>query len=305
VPEPEAVSGMRLWVVIPVFNRKAETLACLQRLQELRLEAPGLKVLVADDASQDGTAEAVRQAYPDTVIVSGPGDWWWTGGMKAGVEAALAAGADAILSLNDDTLLQPGSLARICALAQKEPRALVSALGVNPAGEVYESGYRWSGIKGWTPEHRLGGWAQKKSQAYLTEAVAGACVLIPAAVFREAGPYAAEKLPHYHADLEICVRARRAGFQVWVDPGAVLVIKPNLKNVHLMSGDITRRRLGWMFSWPGGIYHPRVVLAFYQTTHPWGPVAGFVYGIYAFLKLGLQLLFNGLGGLTWRRWSQP
>jgi GT2 family glycosyltransferase len=302
---PEKSGNLNLWAVIPVFNRRVETLACLQRLQDLKREAPGLRVLVADDASTDGTAEAIRQGFPDTVIITGPGDWWWTGGMAAGVEAALKAGADAILSLNDDTLLQAGALARLCALAMQEPGALISALGVDPAGAVYESGYRWVGLKGWTAEHRLSSWQQKKSLVYETGAVAGACVLIPAAVFRELGPYAAASLPHYHADLEICVRAARAGFKILVDPQAQLVIKPNVKNVHLMRGDVTRLRLRQMFSWPGGIYHPRVVLAFYRATHPWGPVAGFLYGVYALLKLALQVALNRAGVGSLKRAGGP
>jgi len=68
-----------LWAVIPVFNRKAETLACLERLVQLKGEAPGLRVVIADDGSTDGTAEAVRAAYPDTVLVTAAG----TGGGRA------------------------------------------------------------------------------------------------------------------------------------------------------------------------------------------------------------------------------
>jgi glycosyltransferase involved in cell wall biosynthesis/GT2 family glycosyltransferase len=237
--------------VIPVFNRKAETLACLGRLEQLKAEAPGLRVVVADDGSTDGTAEAVRAAYPDVALVSGQGDWWWTGGMRAGVAEALRQGTTAILSLNDDTLIQPGSLAALLALAEGHPRRLVSALSMHADGEVIESGYRWAGLKGWTAEHRLPGWEERRRAPYATTAVAGACVLIPAAAFAAVGSYA-EALPHYHSNLELCVRCSRAGFEVLVEPKAQLHIQKNLKNADLLAGKLSWQRLRWMFRYPSG-----------------------------------------------------
>jgi GT2 family glycosyltransferase len=283
-----------LWAVIPVFNRKAETLACLERLAQLKGEAPGLRVVVADDGSTDGTAEAVRAAYPDTVLVTGRGDWWWTGGMRAGVDEALRQGAAAILSLNDDTLIQPGTLGRLLDLASQGPKRLVSALGMHADGEVIESGYRWVGLKGWTAEHRLASWAERLRDPYQTVAAAGACILIPAAAFAAVGNYT-QALPHYHSDLEFCVRCTRAGFEVWVDPQAKLIIHKNLKNADLLGGQLSWQRLRWMFRYPSGAYHPAIVFAFYTRTHPWGRVAGAFYALFFLAKLGVQLGLNVLG----------
>jgi GT2 family glycosyltransferase len=283
-----------LWAVIPVHNRKDETLACLGRLRELKPEAPELEVILADDGSTDGTAEAVRAAYPDTVIVSGPGDWWWTGGMRAGVDEALRRGARFILSLNDDTLIQPGTLTRLKTLAAAGPRRLVSALGVHAGGDVVEPGYRWAFLKGWTAETRLKGWEQRRQEPYRTGGLPGACVLIPAAAFSEVGNYASA-LPHYHADLEFSVRCARAGYELWVDPQALLVIQKNLRNADLLGGELSLKRLRWMLSWPGGAYHPGIVLAFYTRTHPWGRLAGALYSVFFLAKCALQVALNALG----------
>ena len=284
---------MSVWAVIPVFNRKAETLACLERLKALSAEAPGLRVVIADDGSSDGMADAVRASFPETVIVTGKGDWWWTGGMRAGVAEALRQGATAILSLNDDTLIQAGGLARLLALAEREPRSLVSAQGQHPDGELIESGYRWAGWKGWTSEHRLPEW-KAPQEPYASSAVAGACVLIPAAAFNEVGSYATA-LPHYHADLEFCVRCGRAGFKVLVEPRAKLVIQKNVKNADLLSGKISWQRLRWMFRYPSGAYSPRIVFAFYTRTHPWGCFAGALFAAFVLAKSLIQLALNAVG----------
>lgn len=285
---------MKLWAVIPVFNRKAETLACLERLQQLRTEAPGLRVVIADDGSTDGTAEAVRSAYPETLVVGGRGDWWWTGGMRAGVEAALAQGAEAILSLNDDTLLEAGSLARLLRAACAEPQRLWAPLGLGADGQVVESGYQWEAMRGWTSEHRLSGWDARPQGAYATGALAGACVLIPAAAFAAVGSYD-QALPHYHADLEFCVRCARAGFGSSVEPEARLQIKANLKNSDLKGARASWASARWMFSYPSGAYHPRVLFRFYTRTHPWGWAAGAFFAGFVLAKAVLLLALNVSG----------
>ena len=91
------------------FNRKEKTLEALRHLFQAR-DAYGdslaLEVFLTDDGSTDGTAEAVRKAFPQVHILKGSGNLYWAGGMRNSWNAALEHSAfDAFLLLNDDTFV--------------------------------------------------------------------------------------------------------------------------------------------------------------------------------------------------------
>ena len=60
-----------------------------------------------DDASTDGTSDAVRQTYPQVKIFSGDGNLFWNGGMWGVFSEAMKDEPDYYLWLNDDTIIYP------------------------------------------------------------------------------------------------------------------------------------------------------------------------------------------------------
>src|SRR3989339_1274263 len=96
-----------IFIVIPVHNRKDTTLECLQYLH--RQTYREYKIIIVDDGSTDGTATAIQDTYPDTTILTGNGQLWWTGAMHKGIQDVLtmAAETDYVLSLNDDVIVEP------------------------------------------------------------------------------------------------------------------------------------------------------------------------------------------------------
>src|SRR5688572_11675814 len=81
--------------VLTCFNRKAMTLGCLGALEAAaRCANVGLQAIVVDDASTDGTADAIRTQYPAVEVIAGPGNLFWNGGMYIGFGAALGRPAN-------------------------------------------------------------------------------------------------------------------------------------------------------------------------------------------------------------------
>lgn len=278
--------------VIPVHNRRELTLACVARLEAARAQLPGLRVTVVDDGSSDGSAEALKAAHPWVRVLRGDGSLWWSGAMNLGVQAALDGGAEAILSLNDDTDAAPELLEALATAAALEPKSLWAPLAVHSDdGALVHSGYVFRPWKGWSAWHE--GQAVPEGP-YSVGGLPGACVWIPADAFRKAGLYAADELPQYHADIEFCVRAGRHGFPSRVLPSQSLKVRRNERNTGLGSPALTRKALRHMFSWPQGVYAPKALFAFYRRTHPGGPWAGrrmaLAFYFKATVKLALGLL---------------
>jgi GT2 family glycosyltransferase len=236
VASPQA--PVRVAVVIPVFNRKESTLMCLHDLAAQTGVA--VTIWVVDDASTDGTPDAVRERFPDVRIVEGDGNLWWTGGTNAGIRAVLAEPAlpDYVLTLNNDTRIAPAYLATLVESARAHPRTLVGSLAVrDDAPEVIQDG--GSRVSWWTAKFtriaRGGSRTEARSglgRYQSVDVLSGRGMLIPAEVFSEAGLFDERRLPHYAADYEFSVRARRHGFALLVDYDAVVVAATGLTGLN-------------------------------------------------------------------------
>ena len=286
----------RVIAVIPVFNRREITLACVRRLGAEAMGADELEIMVVDDGSKDGTAEALKAlGQKGLSVLHGDGSLWWSGGMNLGVQAALERGCDFVLCLNDDTAFESGLVPALLEAARSRPMALVAPQAVHDDdGGLVQSGLDFIKGRGWTSahEHRALG-----TQAYEVEGLAGACVLIPAEAFRRVGLYAASELPQYHADIEFSDRARRAGFSCLVLPALKLRITRNERYFDLLRGRFDYGVLKAMFRWPGGSFAPKAVFAFYRRTHPGGPWRGRLHAAKVYAKAAIKLALN-LSGLA-------
>jgi GT2 family glycosyltransferase len=114
--------------VVVAYNRRELLLECLQALhdQDRSLDA----VVVVDNGSVDGTAEAVSSAFPSVDLVCLTQNTGGAGGFAIGIERALSAQrADMIWIMDDDTIPTPSALAallRARSLAREVPAILAS-----------------------------------------------------------------------------------------------------------------------------------------------------------------------------------
>jgi len=97
----------KIAVLLTCFNRKAKTLKCLTNLykQDGHKEQFSIDVYLVDDASTDGTFEAVHENFPEVNLIRGNGQLFWNRGMYTAWRAALDGEYDYYMWLNDDTIL--------------------------------------------------------------------------------------------------------------------------------------------------------------------------------------------------------
>lgn len=135
LPMERKTESTRISVIIPARN-EALTLPLL--LGDLsRQNPPPFEIIVADDASEDDTAEIAR-SFGTTILDlrNKPGDW--VGKSWACQQGAQASKGDVLLFLDADVRLGPGGLSRLAAAY-----AAYGALSVQPyhdTQKAYEQG---------------------------------------------------------------------------------------------------------------------------------------------------------------------
>jgi GT2 family glycosyltransferase len=107
-------------VVIVNWNGAGDTLRCLASVDALDGVAP--HVVVVDNGSTDGSADAIRAARPDVELVQTGANLGYAGGANAGIGVARAAGARYVWLLNNDTRVDPRSLAALVEAADADAR---------------------------------------------------------------------------------------------------------------------------------------------------------------------------------------
>jgi GT2 family glycosyltransferase len=228
LPQPTSADAEpRVAVVIPIFNKLSLTLRFLESFKSV--EYQNYKLIIVDDASTDGSAQAIRQQHPEVTVLDGAGDLWWAGGTNMGVVHALQQNFDYVLTINNDTRVAPDFLTRLVETAQQRPRCIVGSLikQLEEPDRVWAAG----GYVDWANNLLFQLWHQDVSAKELVaqienplqvDILTGCGTLIPAACFREIGLYDAVWCPQYHADSELVLRARAAGYEAIVELQAVV-----------------------------------------------------------------------------------
>lgn len=111
---------MKVAVVIPAYN-EARTIAEVARRARQHCD----QVFVVDDGSQDGTADAVADL--EITLLRNPHNLGKAGTLWNGMQAALALGADAVITLDGDGQHRPEDIPRVLVAAQQHPNHIIVA----------------------------------------------------------------------------------------------------------------------------------------------------------------------------------
>lgn len=218
----------RLSVIVPTLDTKDLTVACVESVVASRLpDGVGLEVVVVDDGSRDGTAEALGGRERVRVVRNQEP----TGFARAANRGASEAGGDLLVFLNSDTVVEGASLARVVEAFEVEASLGVAGAALHdPDGSPQWSagptpGLAWlfgqaTGIPallgrlpGWRSVRPLHG-AEPREVSW----VSGAAMAVRKSLWTEAGPFD-ETYGFYVQDLAFCLRVREGGWRIRLLPG--------------------------------------------------------------------------------------
>lgn len=194
---------------------------CLNSL--LSQDYPNFEVIVVDNASDDGTPDWVAAHYPQVRLIRNERNLGFAAGVNVGLRAAAG---EALLLLNQDTVVRPGWLRALVETAQAAPDVgIVGSKALYPDGTIQHAG-------GYVDERGESGHyghgeaaADEFDHRRDVDFVTGAALAITRQAFEAIDGLDEGFSPAYYEDVDWCYRARAAGFRVVYAPEAALVHK--------------------------------------------------------------------------------
>jgi N-acetylglucosaminyl-diphospho-decaprenol L-rhamnosyltransferase len=224
---------IQLSVIIVNWRSKDYALECIGTLINHPPECP-YEIIVIDCASNDGIAKILSVKYPSVRVIESAEN---LGFARANNTASLSARGEFLLLLNPDTEVNPGSLnAMLNVIASQKDIGITGAKLLNSdrtiqtscvqafpclANQLIDSEF----CRQLFPNSPLWGNAmlhQPVEHPVDVDAVSGACLLIRKSLYQASGGLS-EDYFMYSEDVEICYKARSAGYRVVYIPTALVV----------------------------------------------------------------------------------
>ncbi len=221
-PASARMSAPRVSVVIVSWNALPLLQQCLPSVAAT--DYPDLEILLADNASTDGSAAWVAEAFPEVKIVRHPQNWLFCRGNN---EAVRHATGKYVVLLNNDVEVPPGWLDPLVDLMEAQP--MVAA--VQPKLLQYDDrrrfeyagaaggfldrlGYPFTRGRLFATVERDGGQYDDARDVFWAT---GAALLLRRSAFEEVGRLD-ERFALHMEEIDLCWRLWRAGYRVMVEP---------------------------------------------------------------------------------------
>jgi GT2 family glycosyltransferase len=256
----EEMKQADVFVVIPNWNLKEDTTACVESV--LASSYSGQRVVIVDNGSQDGSPDALLDSFGAKIDqIVHKDNLGYAKGVNAGIRHALARGAEYLLLLNNDTLVDAKLIEHLIEASKSDTTMAVLGPAIYYQREP-ERFWRLGAVKRrWLPVPlEIGRNALDTGQfpaPFDVDYVTGCAMWVPAKVFQEVG-LLDEGYFMYFEDADFCRRVRSADHRITVVPQA--------RVWHKVSASTTERR-----PW-AAYYRTRNRIVFYSGSKT-GPVS--------------------------------
>lgn len=225
-------------VVIVNYNGGEDVLECLQSVSRLEVESEKLEIIVVDNGSKDRSVAMIKTQFSQVRVYENQENLGFAEGNNVGIKEALKGGADYVMLLNSDTLIDRDCLKELLKVTREDQKIdvlcpkIYFAAGFEFHKERYKKVERgrviwyaggkidWQNILG---IHRGVDKVDNGQYDKITkiEFATGCCLLVKREVFEKVG-LLDKGYFLYLEDLDFSVRVKKAGFQLVFVPKAIV-----------------------------------------------------------------------------------
>lgn len=203
-------------------NRRQDTLECLASIKSSNY--PNNKTLILDNASRDGSVDAIRAQHPEVGIIELKSNRGYAGNNNVGIQAALNENADWVFVLNEDTVLSADCMTRLVEAGASDPRT--AAVGpmvyhhnepriIQSAGGMLDRA--WNSLHLGQNQPDTGQFGECRPVDWIS----GCGIMVRKSAIEMVGPLD-ERFFYYYEETEWCLRMRNHGWRILHVPQAKL-----------------------------------------------------------------------------------
>ncbi len=215
-----------VYILLPVHNRKKITLDFIKSLKKQTYEK--IFLILIDDDSTDGTADAVIDQYKNTHVIYGNGNLWWAGSLQKGYEYLInnrgVADDDFVLIINDDTKIKKDYIDTGVKIMQQNPQCLLGSIAISEQSKKLSDAGKIIDWKRYKIENIKDG---DKIGCLSTRGL-----FMTYESFKHLGGFHPKILPHYLSDYEYTIRATEKGYNLICDKTFFLLRNEDTTGIH-------------------------------------------------------------------------
>jgi len=217
---------MQLYIVITDFNGFSQTRCCLDALRKSYCQ--NFSVILVDHGTTEETMIGVGKYYPEVVRITGSPDLWWAGATNVGIRYSLGRGAQVVMLLNNDCYVTPETIGELLDIWGKKQKAIIAPVQRDlETGKISTINPRCMLLIGFPamsgPKKMTKNWYEMRTIPANIIA-GGRGVLIDSSAFDDIGLLDEESLPHYWADHDFYLRAKKNNWSLCVSTRAFVDI---------------------------------------------------------------------------------
>lgn len=266
---------IKVFVIVLNFNGGRDIVECLNSLKGEEGE-----IVVVDNGSFDNSLTMIKKNFPKVKIIKNNKNLGFAAGNNIGIRYASKQGADAVVLLNQDTIVEKDFLD---PLLKNQADIVGPVIKFKRGGKwIYDYGGKIHWLIGRTShQESLTCFNSGRSPRGLNfqdpDYISGCAMLIRRPVFEKIG-FLDERLFLYFEDVDFCLRATRAGFKIAVESDSMIFHKLDggerkslSHSYHLLRSNLIfinryisfwKRPLGYLYWWALSI--KTLLLRFYD-----------------------------------------
>ena len=229
---------MKVFIVILNWNRPDDTIECLNSIKKLLDIGYQLSVVVVDNASNVASVKKIKSHIKNISykLIVNKVNLGYTGGNNIGIKYAIDQGADFVMVLNNDTIVNKYLLTEFLKTSKRDPKAgiLSPKIYFAPGFEFHKDRYSkenlgkvlwyaggqidWDNVYGknrGVDEVDKGQYDKVEEIDFAT----GTCMFVSRSVLEKIGLFD-KKYFMYYEDMDLSMRIKKAGFKVLYVPSA-------------------------------------------------------------------------------------
>lgn len=208
-------------VILVNYNGKKYLKNCIESIKEQSYE--NLSILIVDNASRDESVQYLQSSYPEIEVIACEENYGFAKGNNIGIEYAIEQGADYVLLLNVDTVIQPDLVEKLVAKADASTITVPKIYMDKRLMKVWYAGGEIDYVQGRSYHCNRAADTEIKNIDF----ACGCCVLIHRDIIKKVGLFD-ENYYLYFEDTDISMR--------WIQNKITIKYIPDAKMWHKIGG---------------------------------------------------------------------